>query len=406
MITRIEVENFRSIKKTSIDLAEVNVLIGANGAGKSTLIEALNFVKGVVAGNTIASVARKYAPFGQDFFNFYTDELSAKFSIDVQTTNDEIYYYSFSIGHNQGGGGSDEFFVISEKLDKKVDDGRASVFSRSSKSNTITLDANNRPSPDIQLKIDLSRLVLATISEDDVKKVVDTISSYEVIWFDDKFGNTFPNNMIVDDYTALQTIDDLAVSLHLKDPKRLEAAYETVGKVIPNFKRPTIINLSETINSGAPTNATKTTRKDQKTHRYFVTWADSRYANTFTRFSISGGNLRAIYLILSLYNIETKACFIAEEIENGMHPSRIMKLVQILLQIAKTRNIQLIFSTHNYALTSEVLPREVVFCTYTEGEGSSYRRLNDSDQYRMVKTALGVEPSTDDVLKSGLLFKG
>jgi predicted ATPase len=408
MITRIEVENFRSIKKASVDLAETNVLIGVNGAGKSTLIEALNFIKAIVAGHTIAGVARKYAPFGQDFFYFYTAELSAKFSIDVQTASDEKFAYTFSIGYNPNGNGSDEFYVISERLAKRTGDNTlVNVFSRSSESNTISLDSADRVSPELALKLDTSRLALATISEEDVKKVVETISSYEVIWFDDKFENSYPNRMIVDDYSSLKTIDDLTVSLHLKDEARFKEALATIKKIIPHLKDPDIVDLSESLTTGpkhASLDKTSTT-KEQKSHRYFVTWGDTRYSNRFTRFSISGGNLRVIYLILSLYNSESKSCFIAEEVENGMHPSRIIKVVQILLQIAKVRHIQLVFSTHNYALTRELLPREVIFCTYSEGEGSSYRRLTDTEEFKAIKTALETEPSTDDLLESGLLFR-
>ena len=38
MIRQIIIENYKSIHKATIDLAPINVLIGANGAGKSNLI--------------------------------------------------------------------------------------------------------------------------------------------------------------------------------------------------------------------------------------------------------------------------------------------------------------------------------------------------------------------------------
>ena len=38
MIRQIIIENYKSIHKATIDLAPINVLIGANGAGKSNLL--------------------------------------------------------------------------------------------------------------------------------------------------------------------------------------------------------------------------------------------------------------------------------------------------------------------------------------------------------------------------------
>ena len=41
MITEFNVENYKSIKKLSIKLGRINVLIGENGCGKSNILESL-----------------------------------------------------------------------------------------------------------------------------------------------------------------------------------------------------------------------------------------------------------------------------------------------------------------------------------------------------------------------------
>jgi energy-coupling factor transporter ATP-binding protein EcfA2 len=43
MIHQVEIENFKSIGKVTLDLGRVNVVIGENGCGKSNLLEALAF---------------------------------------------------------------------------------------------------------------------------------------------------------------------------------------------------------------------------------------------------------------------------------------------------------------------------------------------------------------------------
>ena len=40
-ITRIEIQNFRSIRDVSIDLGDTTVLVGPNNAGKTAILDAL-----------------------------------------------------------------------------------------------------------------------------------------------------------------------------------------------------------------------------------------------------------------------------------------------------------------------------------------------------------------------------
>ncbi len=42
-LTSIEIENYKSIKKLTLDLAGVNILVGGNNAGKTCIIQAIHF---------------------------------------------------------------------------------------------------------------------------------------------------------------------------------------------------------------------------------------------------------------------------------------------------------------------------------------------------------------------------
>jgi len=41
MINRIEIKNFKSLKKVGVSVSNLNVLMGLNGMGKSSFIQAL-----------------------------------------------------------------------------------------------------------------------------------------------------------------------------------------------------------------------------------------------------------------------------------------------------------------------------------------------------------------------------
>lgn len=55
----ISISGYKSIREASIELRDLNVLIGANGAGKSNLISALGMVREIVEGRLSVYVARK-----------------------------------------------------------------------------------------------------------------------------------------------------------------------------------------------------------------------------------------------------------------------------------------------------------------------------------------------------------
>lgn len=73
MIRRIEIENFRGVRKMAVDLREFQVLVGANGSGKSSLLDALAFVG-----------------------DFMRDGLDAAFA--ARTNNPETLFYGKKFG--------------------------------------------------------------------------------------------------------------------------------------------------------------------------------------------------------------------------------------------------------------------------------------------------------------------
>ena len=50
MITKVNLESFKSIEKVEVELARVNVFIGANGSGKSNLLEGIGVLSAAASG--------------------------------------------------------------------------------------------------------------------------------------------------------------------------------------------------------------------------------------------------------------------------------------------------------------------------------------------------------------------
>lgn len=56
-VRRIEVENYRSLRRVSVDLGRATVVSGANGAGKSSLYRAVELLRAAAAGDLARSLA-------------------------------------------------------------------------------------------------------------------------------------------------------------------------------------------------------------------------------------------------------------------------------------------------------------------------------------------------------------
>jgi energy-coupling factor transporter ATP-binding protein EcfA2 len=56
VITHIEIEGFKSLKNVSLDLGRLNIFIGTNASGKSNFLEALRVLQGIGYGFTISEI--------------------------------------------------------------------------------------------------------------------------------------------------------------------------------------------------------------------------------------------------------------------------------------------------------------------------------------------------------------
>jgi len=405
MIYRLEVENYKSIEKCDLSFKEMNVLIGKNGAGKTTLISIINMLKKLASGMNINDVVGEVAPFGNEFFNVNTHDEHAKFTLEVQTPQNERFLYSFTVifgkrePRNETAG---LFYFDSESLHKLNHDDKELIFQRTTNTESTIKVGVPGGEEDIPLKVDPSVLVLSAYAQGDAKSVADTLSSYSVIWIDTVTGvNHY--EIVSSNKPNLGTIDGVAVSLYLKDRRLFDEAIDAIKSIIPGFTPPDIAKIPSNFSSRSE--KTKPDDEHQKIANYIVSWSDSNYSRNYgiSRISLSGGNNRVIFLILSLYNSEAKSCFVAEEIENGMHLSRIAELIDRMRMIIKNRKIQLFFTTHNHKILDYLLPGEVIFAKLDK-DGSKYTRLSETKEYADIEKDLGRAPSSTEVVESGLLF--
>ncbi|WP_089725784.1 AAA family ATPase [Candidatus Thiosymbion oneisti] len=107
--------------------------------------------------------------------------------------------------------------------------------------------------------------------------------------------------------------------------------------------------------------------------------------------SASDGTLRFLALVAALLSPDTGRIFFFEEFDNGIHPTRLHLLLQLVQQVCKEQQIQVIGTTHNPALLgfleAEALTNALLVYRTETAADSRIRRISDlPDIRRVLKT--------------------
>ncbi|MBF8982260.1 ATP-binding protein [Lutibacter sp. B2] len=121
---------------------------------------------------------------------------------------------------------------------------------------------------------------------------------------------------------------------------------------------------------------------------------------------LSYGTLRALAIVAALLQGDERSMIIIEEVDNGIHPSRASKLIDVISNVSDKRNIDTLITTHNMALLNAVNKENlvgVVDCYRNPSSGSSkFVSLVDIDKYPklMATGKLGDLLEKDEVHKA------
>lgn len=103
MLDKVEIKGYKSIKELSMDIAPINILIGANGSGKSNFLSFFNFLKEIYKQNLQQYVALNG---GTDRFLHKGNKVTTEIIANVQLRANN---YSFLLKEGEGG------FIFSEE---------------------------------------------------------------------------------------------------------------------------------------------------------------------------------------------------------------------------------------------------------------------------------------------------
>jgi len=90
---------------------------------------------------------------------------------------------------------------------------------------------------------------------------------------------------------------------------------------------------------------------------------DSASKNRYTEFHFGAGEASIIRIVSGIEATSDNSLILIEEIENGLHPVAVRRLVDYLLSVARDKSSQIIFTTHS-SEAIEALPPDAVWAAF------------------------------------------
>ena len=353
MITSVRMVNFKNFADETLKVGPFTVIVGANASGKSNIRDAFRFLHGIGRGYTLAEIlGGKYGPGGQMEWAGIRGAPSAvvrlprigshtsqKFS--VHTELDLVgtkAYYSIQVEFDPIAG----FVLSGEGL--KTESSTCFVTRRTGSGNLEILIGENgeerttvshlRPSlglvgdPLVALKVSSSEL------EGKMKDLIDNQSQYALARM--RFLDPSPERMREPSIPGATMMGDSGESL----PSVLEAI------CADSTRERTLMSWLQELTPMEVKGFEFPRDPSGRVHLQIV----ERNGRKVSAYSASDGTLRFLGILAALLGPDPGGIYFFEEIDNGIHPSRLWLLLDFIQRQTAGGGVQVITTTHSPAL--------------------------------------------------------
>jgi predicted ATPase len=387
MISELKIRNFKSLESVDLKLGHFNLLVGANASGKSNFLDALRFVQGV--GNrfnigeildgkprTDTRVLWGGIRGGSKFVAFrkLDGQQAKRTDFDVSFQDDEIigsfgeplrYKVCFSAS-------ADAPYVVEDSLSLQNPDVATTLHvnytSGSEETSTRVHQEKSPPSG-------LSKFRFADRDHGPFPSVLNGYIPKKLI---DGSNEFFDLEHAADNLSSMQFLDPLPAVLRDYSSKvwRLgedgEGFAALIHEIESNGSKPALLEWLKEL------------RPDEVSDLFAIRGAVNDYmaaikeGNTvFPAPAISDGTLRFIALAAAFFQPSMPKILVIEEIEKGLHPSRLRLLLELMRSQSKRTGTQVFATTHSPTLLAWLTEedRKTTFvCTRDAESGATKMR--------------------------------
>lgn len=401
-------ENFKSFEKTELNLEALTTLIGTNSSGKSNAIEGIAILAKAATGielNTILDGTKSTGAVvrggSRGCARFKTNAFKLGCLIDLDEINDLLYEIKIGVGDRVGIEEEGLYLVKRDTFGpktnkifktKKAEIGRVEI--KVQYKNGIR--GNDPDTICIRSSAILPQMVVKMGRDTEEEKTIISymdrvVSHLKNIRMLDPVPSVIRDYVRTSDVELRQNCDNLSAVLYemCKDTLKKDRLLEVVRGLPENDVED--IEFIET-KIGDVIFALKERNLNS------TELVDAR--------QLSDGTLRCIAVLTVALIGEPGSLIMIEEIDNGIHPARVYKLIEQLIAIGKERKIDIIITTHNATLLNsykkdELLGVSVVYRDKERGT-SKIKSFVDIDDFpaMLASGGLGNAMIDDSLLKS------
>jgi len=359
-INKLKVTNFKSFKELEIDLGKFNILIGANASGKSNFIKIFDFLRNIANSGLDNAISMEG---GIEYLrninvgksNDLSVNITSEFDVTIGTETPDGFYgmrvlktiYNFGLEFSNRGF---KYKIVNEKLEQKCD------FIRLIKGGKGIKETEKIGTGEIILSRIDGKLNIEFNKPDEVPiKLADVFPPFlraekiapDTLLLENPFFIIFPLSRVFRD-----------IAIYDFDPRQPKKATPITGKaeleedgsnlsiVLKNIiekadKKRKLFNLVKDLLPFI--SDLNITRVADKSLLFNLREIYSR-KHDLPASLISDGTINITAIIIALY-FENKPLTIIEEPERNIHPYLISKIINIMKEASKTK--QIIVTTHN-----------------------------------------------------------
>lgn len=364
MITKIEIDGFKTFCNFKMEFSPLTVIAGKNASGKSNLFDALNLLSCLASMDLRTAFANKQLRGGvSELFTKIDDEHTVRemsFAVEMLVNRKvqdnwggiaEIktprMRYELRIAIRKSEMGYDEPEVVYEKLMRIPREKDEWVKRYLKKRQDLWSNAKGggsaKPYIDTEIIKGYPTITVRQDGRQGRKSISATSASQTVLGSINSvdFPHIFAVQKEISNWNFMQLVPEI-----LREPTRYDTSYgdsiighsgENLSAALYRLKNKDEYILQKIIiklSSFLP-EYTKLNVRDDKANKQFVFELSNSEGRTFSSRVLSEGTLRLIVLCVLLYDDEFNGLLCFEEPENGIHPNRMESMADLLKQLAK-----------------------------------------------------------------------
>jgi predicted ATPase len=395
MLTSIRIQNFKSVEKSELHLAELTLLIGANASGKSNVLEAIQLLSWIAGNGRFESIQsamkdRQLRIRGSARnLTRMRNERDLVFHLGCVIEDvDQLGRLELDMGIEQTARG---IRIVTESLRAPQAYTALPLYKvvepAGEHSNQITVEYNNfargKNKPQI-FCADQQAVFVQLVSparfgatHTDSQRLIPAATSAVQKWL---VGILFldPNPAVMRGYSYRSELrmqgDGANVSAVLHDLCEIQGRKSEVLDFVRSLPEQDIRDIQFS-----------TTARDEVLLELTETFGNVEHGCEAGL--LSDGTLRVLAVAATLLSVDEGSLVVIEEIDNGVHPNRAAMLLRAIRDVAARRKLHVLLTSHNPALL-DALPAsslpDVTVCYRGDAGESRLVRLQDVDRYASI----------------------